>query len=174
MVHWRGRFSGILFLQSHRVLNSHHQPDRKIRLYAVDSFGRGVPDWLDRMASSHVSLVKHDVRHAPPPSISDAEFVVHAASIASPPFYRAHPIETIDANVLASVISSITAERPTSKPFFSSRPARFTAIRQPTRYPRRKASAAWFPALGLALAMMSQSAWVKHCAWYSLSNTVSL
>jgi len=34
-----------------------------------------------------------------PPDIPDVAYVMHAASIASPTYYRKHPIETMDANV---------------------------------------------------------------------------
>ena len=47
-----------------------------------------------------LTLKKHDIT----PSINPAiwmifQFIIHAASIASPTYYRQYPIETMDANV---------------------------------------------------------------------------
>jgi nucleoside-diphosphate-sugar epimerase len=44
-------------------------------------------------------LVKHDITNPLPSDIPDFHFIIHAASIASPTFYRKYPIETMDANV---------------------------------------------------------------------------
>jgi nucleoside-diphosphate-sugar epimerase len=44
--------------------------------------------------------VQHDITQPLPTAIGDFEYVIHAASIASPMFYRLHPIETMDANVI--------------------------------------------------------------------------
>ena len=43
--------------------------------------------------------MEHDIRTPLPDDIGDFEYVVHAAGIASPTYYRQHPIETMDANV---------------------------------------------------------------------------
>jgi dTDP-glucose 4,6-dehydratase/UDP-glucuronate decarboxylase len=45
-----------------------------------------------------VQILKHDITQAMP-GAADFDFIIHAASIASPTFYRQHPIETMDANV---------------------------------------------------------------------------
>jgi UDP-glucuronate decarboxylase len=51
-----------------------------------------------------------------------ADFVIHAASIASPIFYRRHPIETMDANVigLRNLLDAAAARPVESLLFFSS------------------------------------------------------
>lgn len=50
-----------------------------------------------------------------------SEFVIHGASIASPIFYRLHPLETMDANVvgLRNLLESCRRHRPESILFFS-------------------------------------------------------
>ena len=51
-------------------------------------------------ADSSISLVTHDIaRPLPGDMADDFSFIIHAASIASPTFYRKFPIETMDANV---------------------------------------------------------------------------
>jgi nucleoside-diphosphate-sugar epimerase len=74
----------------------------RIDVTVSDSYLRGTPDWLGEMESADgVKLLKWDVRHEMPAAVRDAglDWVIHAASIASPTFYRARPIETIDANI---------------------------------------------------------------------------
>ena len=71
-----------------------------ITVSVYDNFSRGLPDWLQNLSgNAHLDLVKHDITHPLPPGFPDFDFIIHAASIASPIFYRKHPIETMDANV---------------------------------------------------------------------------
>ncbi|MEM9593745.1 MAG: NAD-dependent epimerase/dehydratase family protein [Acidobacteriota bacterium] len=71
-----------------------------IDLWVMDNFQRGVPDWLDRFRQvPDVRWLKHDVIEPVPDEVPDVAYIVHGASIASPAFYRLHPIETMDANV---------------------------------------------------------------------------
>ena len=44
-------------------------------------------------------MVKHDITDPLPADIGDYQYIIHAASIASPIYYRTHPIATMDANV---------------------------------------------------------------------------
>jgi UDP-glucuronate decarboxylase len=70
-----------------------------IRLTVWDNFIRGAPEWIENAAAdSRLDVEKRDVSQS---GFADASFdyVVHAAGIASPIFYRRFPIETIDANV---------------------------------------------------------------------------
>lgn len=65
-----------------------------------DNFARGVPPWLESLARSpRLTVERHDVTADPVADLAGADCVVHAASIASPTYYRRHPLETIDANV---------------------------------------------------------------------------
>ncbi|NND03854.1 MAG: NAD-dependent epimerase/dehydratase family protein, partial [Acidimicrobiia bacterium] len=70
-----------------------------IRVVLVDSFVRGRPNWLDGLSMQDLELHPHDITTPLPEDIGDFEYVIHAASIASPTYYRLHPIETMDANV---------------------------------------------------------------------------
>lgn len=71
-----------------------------IRLTVFDNFSRGVPAWLVALHEHReLRLEKHDLAHPLPPGMGDYEFIVHAASIASPTYYRRDPIGTMDANI---------------------------------------------------------------------------
>ncbi|RKT47473.1 NAD-dependent epimerase/dehydratase family protein [Thiocapsa rosea] len=71
-----------------------------IRLTVYDNYVRGMPDWLISLKDDpNLRIRKHDVTEPLPKDFGDVQFIVHAASIASPMFYRKYPIETMDANV---------------------------------------------------------------------------
>lgn len=70
-----------------------------ISVTVFDNWSRGVPPWLsDARESQHLSIETVDVTQ-PLPAGRPFDWIVHAASIASPSFYRRFPIETMDANV---------------------------------------------------------------------------
>ncbi len=76
------------------------------KVIALDNFLLGKPMWLKKLVSKYPTLLflkKFDVINDDIKKIKDsnqARYVVHAASIASPSFYRKFPIETIEANVI--------------------------------------------------------------------------
>jgi UDP-glucuronate decarboxylase len=73
---------------------------RSIRLTVCDNFIRGLPDWLDGLRGEQsLKIIKHDITRPLPAEAEHFPYIIHAASIASPMFYRKHPIETMDANV---------------------------------------------------------------------------
>lgn len=73
---------------------------KKIDLVVYDNFIRGMPQWLENLQNKDLLTVKkHDVNDPLPSDIGDVAYVIHAASIASPIYYRKNPIETMDANV---------------------------------------------------------------------------
>jgi UDP-glucuronate decarboxylase len=70
-----------------------------LRVLALDNFRTGVPDRLAHLARHpRFELVTHDVTQPFTPS-RRVDWIVHAASVASPTFYRRFPLETIDVNV---------------------------------------------------------------------------
>jgi nucleoside-diphosphate-sugar epimerase len=76
---------------------AHRQP---IQVTVYDNYMRGVPEWLTEQSSDpNLTLVKHDITQPLPTEVDDFSHIIHAASIASPIYYRLHPIETMDANV---------------------------------------------------------------------------
>ena len=71
-----------------------------IRVVVYDSFVRGMPLWLSRLeGDGNLVLVRHDIRNPLPADMGDFQFIIHAASIASPTYYKRDPIGTMDANV---------------------------------------------------------------------------
>jgi nucleoside-diphosphate-sugar epimerase len=96
---------GAGFLGYYLVLSALHwnrkiSPDAAIRVTVYDSYIRGVPSWLSALSGDpNLTLVRHDVRDPVPSGTGDFQYIVHAAGIASPTYYRKQPIETIDANI---------------------------------------------------------------------------
>jgi UDP-glucuronate decarboxylase len=64
-----------------------------------DNFLRGVPRWLRDLDDPALRLVERDVLAPLPADEPRFDHIIHAASVASPIYYRKHPIETMDANV---------------------------------------------------------------------------
>lgn len=80
---------------------NHLNPNKDpIRVVVWDNFMRGVPNWLIALEDNeNLSTHRYDVIDPLPDDIGDFDFIVHAATIASPIYYRLHPIETMDANI---------------------------------------------------------------------------
>ena len=66
----------------------------------------------------NLRLLKHDITRPLPAALGDAEYLIHAASIASPTYYRKFPIETMDANVngLRFLLDYTLAQKQNGKP----------------------------------------------------------
>ncbi len=95
-----GGFLGYYLVQSALHWNRTDGLGDPISVTVYDNYQRGVPRWLQALAGDeHLQLVRHDIREPMPDDAGPFEWVVHAAGIASPIFYRRHPIETMDANV---------------------------------------------------------------------------
>lgn len=94
-------FLGYYFVKSIVAWNNSQASDSQIRLHVFDNYIRGVPSWIEELEATRSDLVirKHDITHELPSGCPDYDYIIHAASIASPIFYRKHPIETMDANV---------------------------------------------------------------------------
>jgi UDP-glucuronate decarboxylase len=71
-----------------------------INLTVYENFSRGRKPWLDKLASrNNIQVLEHDITKPLPSDMPEFSYIIHAASIASPTYYRLNPIETIDANV---------------------------------------------------------------------------
>lgn len=94
-------FLGYYLVQAPLWWNRRFAAGRRIRVTVWDTFRRGVPSWLKSAQDDcpELTVETRDVTRSGPREGFDFDYVVHAASIASPRFYRAHPIETMDANV---------------------------------------------------------------------------
>ena len=76
------------------------QPDDAVETTVVDNYARGLPDWLAALdGRDGVRCLRHDATKPLPDGLPAFDYVIHAASIASPTYYRRFPLETMDANV---------------------------------------------------------------------------
>ena len=110
-------FLGYYLVQSIVAWNKLNSPSGQITLTVYDNYIRGVPLWLNAL-SDKVSIVKHDITDPLPSDIADFDYIVHAASIASPTYYRRYPIETMDANVngLRIILDYCVAQKESGRP----------------------------------------------------------
>jgi dTDP-glucose 4,6-dehydratase/UDP-glucuronate decarboxylase len=121
-------FLGYYLVQSVLFWNSKVDSSQCIKLTVMDNFMRGVPEWLmDLKKDKKLHLSKHDITKPLPDHMEDFQYIIHAASIASPTYYRKYPIETMDANVngLRFLLDYSRARQNTERPvrgflFFSS------------------------------------------------------
>ena len=91
----------------------------KIDVTVYDNYVRGVPAWLEGLRGNpDLTLVKHDMIEPLPKRIPHFDWIIHAAGIASPMFYRAQPLKCIDANIngLRNLLEYSVAERNARRP----------------------------------------------------------
>ena len=94
-----GGFLGTQFLYFFTLLNQQKILDKPCKIFAYDNFSRGFSNWLLPIKEQkNIFFFEKDVTNPGKYELSD--YVIHAASIASPLYYRKNPIETMDANVL--------------------------------------------------------------------------
>jgi UDP-glucuronate decarboxylase len=121
-------FLGYYFVLTAFHWNHSHDPESAIRMTIYDNYVRGVPSWLEELRREpHLTLVRQDMIQPLPADISDFQYIIHAAGIASPFYYRRYPIQTIDANIngLRNLLDYSLRRRDAGKPvegllFFSS------------------------------------------------------
>ena len=93
-------FLGYYLIQAALHFNATMARDQPIRITVWDSFIRGAPAWLMALhGRPYLAVEKRDLIEALPPAMPDFGWIIHAAGIASPPFYRKYPLKTIDANI---------------------------------------------------------------------------
>ena len=73
--------------------------ERPCRIIALDNFLVGLPERLAHLVGRRdIHFVTHDIIQ-PFEAGEPLHYIFHAAGVASPTFYRQHPLETIDVNV---------------------------------------------------------------------------
>jgi UDP-glucuronate decarboxylase len=93
-------FLGHYLVQSILHWNRTRGPGSTIKIIVSDNYIRGVPEWLTALEGDpSMTLLRHDITDPLPGDLGPLDYLIHAASIASPIFYRKYPIETMDANV---------------------------------------------------------------------------
>jgi UDP-glucuronate decarboxylase len=144
-------FLGYYLVQTIVEWNRRAPEAEGVALTVADNYIRGVPSWLGALADIKLRLSAQDVTLPLPDALGDFDYVIHAASIASPTFYRQHPIATMDANVtgLRLLLERIRRQQDGGHPvsgflFFSSSEiygdAESSAIPTPETYPGRVSS----------------------------------
>jgi UDP-glucuronate decarboxylase len=92
-------FLGHSFVQLFAAWNR-ERPEHAMEVVVADNYARGLPDWLAALRGQPgLTLLRHDVTEPLADDAGSFDYVIHAASIASPTFYRRYPLHTMDANV---------------------------------------------------------------------------
>ena len=94
-----GGFLGTYFVHYFTILNDKKLLEEPCKLCLVENFIRGIPDWFDSIRGREdIQIIEGDINKQL--DLPKSDFVIHAATIASPTYYRLYPIETMDANVI--------------------------------------------------------------------------
>ena len=95
-----GGFLGFYLVQAALHWNRTRAGGAKIDVTVYDNYMRGVPAWLEALRNApNLTLVKQDMILPLPVDMPHFDYIIHAAGIASPMFYRAQPLKCIDANI---------------------------------------------------------------------------
>jgi nucleoside-diphosphate-sugar epimerase len=121
-------FLGYYLVQAVLAWNRQAPAGGAIALSVYDNFVRGVPSWLRGLEQGEqFRLNRHNMIEPLPRDMGVFDYLVHAAGIASPTYYRKFPIETMDANItgLRSLLDYALRQRERGQPvrgflFFSS------------------------------------------------------
>ena len=114
-----GGFLGYYLVQSALHWNRARSQGGKIDVTVYDNYMRGVPAWLEALQQEpNLTLVRHDMVQALPKDIPHFDYIIHAAGIASPIYYRAQPLKCIDANIngLRNLLDYAVHERNAGRP----------------------------------------------------------
>jgi dTDP-glucose 4,6-dehydratase/UDP-glucuronate decarboxylase len=96
-----GGFIGSYFLDTVNYLNERILP-KPCKVISVDNYITGSTDRLEHLkGNKNFKLIQHDIRN-PLKVDGPVHFIVHAAGIASPLFYRKYPMETIEVHTLGT------------------------------------------------------------------------
>lgn len=93
-------FLGYYLVQAALHFNKQANATSKIHVTVYDNFVRGTPAWLNALQDDPcLRLERRDMVQPLPADMGDFQFIIHAAGIASPIYYRKYPLQTIDANI---------------------------------------------------------------------------
>lgn len=95
-------FLGFNFLNFFSHLNVGAGTQAPVNVIAADNYIRGKPRWLLELTNfdPHITTRRSDITQPWSDDHSCFDYIIHCASIASPTYYRKHPLETLDANML--------------------------------------------------------------------------
>lgn len=93
-------FLGYYLVLAALHFNRNEGRSQPIRVTVWDNFIRGTPKWLtDLQGTPNFTMQRYDLIEPLPADMPDFDWIIHAAGIASPPYYRKYPLKTIDANI---------------------------------------------------------------------------
>jgi nucleoside-diphosphate-sugar epimerase len=114
-----GGFLGYYLVQAALHWNRTRAAGANIDVTVYDNYMRGVPDWLEALRGQrNLTLRRNDMIEPLPRDMGHFDYIVHAAGIASPTYYRAQPLKCIDANIngLRNLLDYSVAERDAGRP----------------------------------------------------------
>jgi UDP-glucuronate decarboxylase len=114
-----GGFLGYYLVQAALHFNRTRARGGSIAVTVYDNYMRGVPQWLEALRDDpQLTLVRHDMTLPLPADMGHFSYIIHAAGIASPMYYRAQPIRCIDANIvgLRNLLDYSVREREAGRP----------------------------------------------------------
>lgn len=112
-------FLGYYLVQAALHWNSTRAAGAKIEVTVYDNYVRGAPEWLKALESRpDLTLKTQDLIQPLPKDMGHFDYIIHAAGIASPMYYRAQPMKCIDVNIngLRSLLDYSVAEAEAGKP----------------------------------------------------------
>lgn len=93
-------FLGYYLVLAALHFNANEGRSQPIRVTVWDNFIRGTPKWLTALEGTpNFTMQRYDLTERLPADMPDFDWIIHAAGIASPPYYRKYPLKTIDANI---------------------------------------------------------------------------
>jgi UDP-glucuronate decarboxylase len=114
-----GGFLGYYLVQAALHWNRTSAAGAKIDVTVYDNYMRGVPDWLESLRGQpRLSVHRQDMIDPLPQDMGHFDYIVHAAGIASPIYYRAQPLKCIDANIngLRNLLDYSVRQRDAGRP----------------------------------------------------------
>ncbi|HUN72263.1 MAG TPA: NAD-dependent epimerase/dehydratase family protein [Steroidobacteraceae bacterium] len=114
-----GGFLGYYLVQAALHFNRTRGTSAPIHVTVYDNYFRGVPQWLeDLKGDKQLELRRHDMIEPLPKDFGRFDYIIHAAGIASPMYYRAQPLKCIDANIngLRNLLDHAVAQRAAGHP----------------------------------------------------------
>jgi UDP-glucuronate decarboxylase len=84
-----------------------------------DNYVRGAPEWLTSLSGRpDLTLKQQDLIQPLPKDMGHFDYIIHAAGIASPMYYRAQPLKCIDVNIngLRNLLDYSVAEAEANRP----------------------------------------------------------
>ncbi len=112
-------FLGYYLVQAALHWNDNRTVGKPVHLTVYDNYFRGQPEWLEALSGRpDLELFQQDMSKPLPNDIPDFDYIIHAAGIASPIYYRKFPIECMDTNIngLRNLLEYCVKQKTDGKP----------------------------------------------------------